>query len=148
MSKKADWEKDMAIFDNPHKIAVYENQPGNYVKHYFSEGDPLETPNAIGEVVWFDGAQADEALKFWSIKDERDDQEFLRIMEEEDLSTDDASGGAPGGTMTLKLFGSWLIYQWHSNCAHLWTAVANFANQKTKRHVDGIEKQADWLERQ
>lgn len=60
----------MTVFDNPHKIAVYENPPGNYVKHYFAKGDPLETPNTIGEVVWFDGAQADEALEFWRSKED------------------------------------------------------------------------------
>ena len=58
------------------------------MKHYFAEGDPLETPDAIGEVVWFDGSKADEALEYWRTKDELDDQEFLRIMKEEEEGED------------------------------------------------------------
>ncbi len=76
LSKESEWDRDMAVFDNPHKIAVYKNHPGNYagstnyVKHYFAKGDPLETPDAIGEVRWFDGSQADEASEFWRTKED------------------------------------------------------------------------------
>jgi hypothetical protein len=56
------------VLKNPHKIAVYKTRDiGNWVKHFFAENEPLETPNADGVVTWFD--DDDEALKFWRIKE-------------------------------------------------------------------------------
>ena len=66
VSNSKDLERLFAAIDNPKKIAVYENAPGNWVKHFFGQDDEIKLPDGIepAKVRWFD--KKDEALDFWN----------------------------------------------------------------------------------